>query len=183
MAATARLHFLDEAANLLTFASPTTAAQLRSERLKSTKEDLAKARVIKDGRICGGCGDSLIAGWNCCIKTKKRKRQERLNHDKGTKSMTLQCSRCNSFTTLDHARRTTGRFALQSPKAVESKKVVAEQALNHPTPSATTQPSASLDSGIRKRNRNKKSSLQSLLADRKIAEPKKGLDLMDFMKT
>ena len=59
--------------------------------------------------------------------------------------------------------------------------VVKEQ--RTPLPAAPTVESE--QSGSKKRARNKKSSLQSMLADKKSTEQKKGpgLGLMDFMKT
>ncbi|KAK4618133.1 hypothetical protein CLAFUW4_12358 [Fulvia fulva] len=188
MATTARLNFLDEAADLLAFSSPTTAAQLHSTRLEPTQEDVVKAQVVKNDRLCGGCGDSLIPWWNCSIRTKKRTRQERLNQDKSTKFTTVQCARCNSFTMVRQVRRSTGRPVPQQPMvqpATERKKVVAVQKDDQPTQGSITPSSTPTESAVKKRSRNKKSSLQSLLADRKAVEPKKGsgLGLMDFMKT
>lgn len=188
MATTARLKFLDEAADLLAFTSPTAAAQLRSTQLESFQGDVAKASKIRKHQICGGCGELLAPGWNCSVKSKKRTRQDRLTQAKDTKPMTLQCARCNSITKTEKARRLRIRpvqqqAVVQPPAKSENPSGVRKE--DRPAQSSST-PSASTNEGsIKKRNRNKKTSLQSLLADRKAAEPKQtlGLGLMDFMKT
>ncbi|KAF2482991.1 hypothetical protein BDY17DRAFT_296603 [Neohortaea acidophila] len=175
-AADARLRFLNGVAERLMVSSPATSAYVQSVRLAALHND--ESRDGGDG-ICTACGNILIFGWSCDIpKTEKRTRSTRiassLDHQQ---RMAAQCVRCDSSTFINKAKR---RKTKRSP---QTSKLPQPQVLE-PVQSAsleTEKPSA------RRRPRNKKASLQSMIANKPTSNSGRstgfGLDLMDLMKT
>lgn len=186
-AAASRSTFLDKASSLLATASPAVSAELRS----SLNIDPAYS---KDGSqdgvcTCNSCGTIFLPGWNSSIlrrTTGPRSRQDRLAKTT-SKGVNFQCSQCNAITTIESTKpiRAIPRKATSnkpSPSA-KSHHAAEDRQRDLTTPKAIVP--ASTEPGPRKRSRNnKKSSLQSLLADRNSSKQKtSSLDIMDFMKT
>lgn len=190
-----RLGYLDQAAQVLSRTSPSISGHLRSAQHRLATGEGREVSTLSQLQICPACGSSLILGWNCEKATskvagKKRTRQDRLRKHDSPKAIDVRCSRCEKVTKLEMVR---------IPKAKERKPQVELPAKlpsvllpAAPPPEIARSPSsgvlpsgtASVASAVKKRSRNKKSSLLSMLENRKPASqtPGFGLGLADFMK-
>lgn len=187
--AASRTTFLDKASLLLATASPAVSAELRS----SLNDDPACNNVASHNHVCTckSCGTVLILGWNGSILRSNagpRSRQDRLANKNTLKSMKVQCSQCNSITTLEStkpARETVRKVTRDKPTTSTESRALVEDEQRRSTMPKPTIPASTENPATRKRSRNnKKSSLQSLLADHKSSKQKtSNLDIMDFMKT
>ncbi|GAB7343077.1 hypothetical protein MBLNU457_1160t1 [Dothideomycetes sp. NU457] len=203
----ARERFLIAASERLITSSPTVSARLGSQYLGLVDDDRTK---LIDTIQCRGCGSYLIPGWSCkrvtqhsSSKTEKRKikKPQQSSKETNSKSLFLQCDRCDTRTPIANSRNPQ-RFksrasSVQTPKSSDVAAVndappaISTAAASTPTSktvmskieedSNTT--TTAIPSTSKKRARNKKTSgLQALLAQRKADVKGPGLDLMDFMK-
>lgn len=191
-----RLDHLAKASQSLALKSPAVSGHLRSAQARlATGEDRPLSSPTHP-RICSACGSSLIPGWNCDFSAdkstrKKRTRQDRLNQMSNAQAVTVRCSRCDSVNTIGD---------IKTPAKSVKTSVVQRQKLEHSLPKKieATKPSAPPQMNVtsllasedshtvpvtKKRTRNKKTSLQSMLDSRKPAPQTKGfgLGLADFM--
>lgn len=176
-AADARLRFLNGVAERLVVSSPATSAYVQSVRLAALHND--DSADGEDG-ICTACGNILILGWSCNIpKTAKRIRATRIASSLDQQqSIAVQCERCNSAMFINKAKRSKTQGITQTSK------------LSHPRvpePIQTTSIETKEKPSARRRPRNKKASLQSMIASNPSSTSGRdtglGLDLMDLMKT
>ncbi|KAK0944204.1 hypothetical protein LTR29_004336 [Friedmanniomyces endolithicus] len=190
-AASARIEFLQNAADLLTVSSPAASAHLRSSR-HQVADDHGVERPKDGGKVCIACGNVLLPGWSCKIIThdEKRARLPIANRKPGprpdVKTLRLQCSLCNAITTLqsDKPRRISKKA---SSKSISTLEITQEPKCLLPSSAHVHSPKLANTAASRK-TRGKKTSLQALLAasqqQQRNSQPivKRGLDLMDFMK-
>ena len=177
-AATARESHLQASSEALMFTSPSTSAYLQTQKT-NTSDESSKANT--NPQICS-CGRRLLPGWNCKVRSvKKHTRKDRLAGKSASK--TLSCPVCNAVHIL------STRTKIRNPRAPKSP-VITDFGTKAKTPFAPPQPTPTTaepgTSATRKRSRNKKSSLQAMLADRKPGGTSNvqgfGLGLGDFMK-
>ena len=190
----ARQQFLDSASQSLVFSSPHISAHLKSIQNGQLKTLHPKANTNESYVTCSACGNALLSGVTGKIDGqkpfgRKRTRSDRLSLNSATKPIRTQCSVCNSVTKID----------LPRPQITKSRRI--QRAVDKIAPGKPIHPSGRVEtekllsttvttssgSATKKRNRSKNSSLQDMLAKRKLTEaaPRKGLgmDWMDFMKT
>lgn len=193
MASVATLSYIERASELLSTSAPTVSAKLQHSR--RTLAEATGKEAPEHMLTCNACGHALIPGWTCASKPQtnsKRTRQDRLAKLQSTKTVSLECSKCQSINTLDAPKpKPSKRLEANPPES----STVKPSKLDSQPPSevSRTQPIATqakpsdspAEPASKKRNRNKKSSLQSMLAGKKPPALKGGfgLDLMDFMKT
>ena len=189
-ATTARGDYLDKASRTLISSSPAISAHLQSVRRKVVENADGETLSGPRNETCGACGYMLIPGWSCKFITKginiDRTRKDRINKESGDeKTLKLQCSKCNVLTTRK-ATRPIARHKSYSASSQFPSSVPTNVKATTINPSAETS-SEDTAQPSRKRTRGKNSTLQSMLANSKIATPTRskgfGLDLKDLMKT
>lgn len=182
-----RLRFLDDASKRLLGSSPAISAHLQTVR-ESIIGDEGDDHQPSPISTCVACGNLLLPGWSCeslSNTSGKRTRKERLGRKAtGRRRVKFRCHRCNSTTT------TVG--AMLSLKSQKPREAPPSSGGVTSTPAIANSANTALSSkdlprsSPRKRPRTKKSTLQSMLANRKPAEPQVlqgfGLGLMDIMK-
>lgn len=190
MASLATLDYMERASELLSTSAPTVCAKLQHSQ--RTLAEATGKEAPGNMLTCNACGHALIPGWTCTSKSEtksRRTRQDRLAKLQSTKTVSLECSKCLSINTLDAPKpKHSKRSKANPPKApaVKISKPDPQEASRTTSIAPQAKPSeSSAEPAGKKRNRNKKSSLQSMLAGQKPPAPKGGfgLDLMDFMKT
>ena len=181
---------LHAAADCLMVSSPSVAAYLRLARkdVLGSREELSTT-LSSLAHGCNACGHQLIPGLTCqklpslrrTIKG-KRKPASRLgpapedNHQR----LQFQCDRCHSVTTMDKPKIHRKKCLPQIRKNVSSRtlKSASDSSKAH---SVSMSPSQS----ARRRARNKRSTLQSVLGEQSISSHPSsgyGLDMSDFIK-
>ncbi|KAF2747252.1 hypothetical protein M011DRAFT_458539 [Sporormia fimetaria CBS 119925] len=191
MANDARLKYLRDAAQLLSVASPTTAANLNATRIRLARERLVETEgPTKEWdalcrEACGACGNMLIPGWSCKVSMrslgkkdlKQRKDTSAVVHEE--RAMVYSCLRCGRDTTQGLPPKPTrrlrrpGRHAKGSTPASEIKNQNMED---------STKVVKSVNSSSKQRAKARKGGLQAMLAKSKNqSSASSGLDLMDFM--
>lgn len=190
-ATTARQRHLKTASELLLAKSPSVSAYLQSVKQAHKSEAPDSSETV----ACKSCGSLLLPGWNCKTRPTKqasqRTRKDRLAGLPNQKSITLECSLCHEVTVIksQKPKKPSRSFDDQGRKRAEPENAMTTKSetllpSGPPLPPAASPPAAVLETGVKKRSRGKKSSLQAMLAGRKVAGPSKGfgLGLEDFMK-
>lgn len=181
-----RLDHLAKASQALATSSPATSGHLRSAHQRLATGEGKPVSSPSHLRICSACGSSLIWKWNCeAVKSeasgKKRTRQDRLQKQSSTRILQVRCSRCDSITEIESTKASTAEarsperilpIEIQIVKSLAPHPLVPKIQTSEPPPAPTSKPS-----GIKKRSRNKNSSLQYMLENRKPTGPAKGFDL------
>lgn len=186
----ARLRFLDNASKSLCISSPAISAHLRTVRRSITDDKDGTTSVLGADGVCVACGSILLPGRTCnsiSSACEKRTRQDRLmRNEKGVRIEKLKCQRCGSVSTIEKpGSKPKWR---KPPQNMRSFPVSEQETSKKAKP--PSEPSSKLvqhtERSTRRRPRNKKPSLHSMLADQKTVESKPtagfGLDLMDLMK-
>ena len=183
-----RLRYLRNASESLFTSSPTVSAHLQTVRHAVAEGKGYGAASQQSKRDCTSCGSILVPGWSCkSVKeaTAKRTRKDRLvPKQPGLKVIRRQCSKCDAVTTIETAKPKRDRKAQTSPSRPFP---AAHQDRKSDKLPASPQPTFTPERTPRRRAKNKRSSLQSMLANQKKTGDKEptgfGLDLMDFAKT
>ena len=186
----ARGDYLDKASRNLISSSPTISAHLQTVRRRVVENADGETLSGPWNETCGACGSLLIPGCSCKVITKgvgiDHSSKDRINKESGDeKTLKLQCSKCNALTTRKAtrpiARHKSYSASSQFPSSVPTN---VKATMINPSARASSEDTAQPS---RKRTRGKNSSLQSMLANSKIATPTRskgfGLDLKDLMKT
>ena len=190
-APTSRLKYLDAASHLLVRSSPSTSAHLGAARRELVEDIAGGAPLQTSSDSCTACGNILIPGLSCNyvkVPQPKRTRKDRLQkkHD-GLKVIKLLCSRCNTATVLESPKRDRAIKTKDSRVGGRFSIMAGADATTEPPRASGSQSNEAPTASSRKRARSKKSSLQSIVTDKKTANsiPSNGfgLDLMDLMKT
>lgn len=186
--ADARLRYLENASKALYGPSPAISAHLQTVRQSIITEGDDEASPQSIERICTACGHTFILGRTCEDATKtseKRTREDRLTQrHSSVKIVQFRCHKCGRKSEVEIPRpaRQRGKQMLPQVPATTTTLPTGNKSISSLT--APLAPSA--EQPPRKRPRNKKTSLQSILANQKTAEssPTKGfgLDLMDLMR-
>lgn len=196
----ARLRFLDQASEALTFSSPAVSSFLRA-----TKQDAISSEELPSQQdFCNACGQALLLGWSCDSVRSSEHGQTRQQRIDGVKAVMkrVRCSACGTEKSMRHQKRAKAKAESASPaprtKVAAPKVAISKVSDMHkPTPAPAPAP-ASVPSSkeqtpetaqpkttARRKGRGKNSSLQAMLANKKTETPKSsrfGLDFMDFMK-
>ena len=180
-----RLQHLQAASSILQNTSPPVSAFLSSMRRTVAVENEIDLTTNERSQTCNACGTMLIPGWSCKIERETpggKTRQARLSRSTvaGVKRTKLRCSTCSAVTVI--SSRKPPKVPKTAPNTAMLDAVVSES-----KPTAPSVPDKAPSATVASRKaRNKKSSLQSLLAGQKAASSgagHSGLNLMDFMKT
>lgn len=196
------LQFLHTASWNLWHSAPSISAHLQKTQHAFANANNIVPRTIDGSTPCRACGTLLLLGWNChsfLRSTKnsritKRSRKERITNELDSKSVLWQCSRCGceqSGPARESKAISQSRTAIKVQMKSQEKSPSMSLPIQEPAKIAVTlAPSVAKskeEPAAKKRNRNKKSSLQALLATHKPASSAPsagfGLDLMDFTKT
>ena len=178
----ARLKYLEHASTLLQASSPTASAFLQTKR-RTVADEIGRMRTSDEkSQACNSCGTLVVLGWSCSMErsTPRAKHRQARERPIQTKALTLRCNNCNA-TIISSSRK--------PPKVNRGK--LPDILQEAPTPimdsrkaTAPSTPQSGVQAASRKA-RNKKSSLQSMLASHTNttnAPTRPGLNLMDFMK-
>ncbi|KAF2719132.1 hypothetical protein K431DRAFT_287012 [Polychaeton citri CBS 116435] len=195
-----RLDYLRLASDHMLVRVPSLSGYLRAECSKvATKKDSAIS--IADKPVCRACGNTLIPGWSCRTRSLEEKRPSR-SAKRERHVRLLQCNMCDSTLRVEQDRKAERKhFTVQTqdtgrppavrsdvmiePKAAATASAEPRERMNTPEiRQDLKQPSALANS---RRARNKKASLQAMLAKSKPSTPTSGgkglgLDLGDFLK-
>lgn len=184
----ARENYLIAASRLLAHSAPVAAAHIRTILHRMDSGQNHHSRDQTSNETCKSCGNALIVDWSCKrahTNLTPRTRQDRICKSAGKQSIRLECLMCN----------TINNVACQRPAKPSNNKSI------HVLTSGLTEPIEGPNAGEgstpqaipqtiavpRKRLRNKKSSLLSMIANQKAAvaptSKSGGLDIMDFLKT
>lgn len=186
-----RLNHLAKASQLLATTSPAISGHLRSAQHRLATGEGKPTSSPSHLRTCSACGSSLVLGWNCKINMNKipktkRTRQDRLQKRDGNRTIDVRCSRCDSITKIESIKPSSvdGREPERKlPVTVHVSKPSVPRSQSLEVPKIENSGTAPAAPAVKKRSRNKKSSLQSMLDNRKLTGPTKGfgLGLADFM--
>nr|POE46725.1 hypothetical protein CFP56_78428 [Quercus suber] len=186
-----RERYLRDACRLLVDAAPVVAAymQTTNRQVSCGQDNVAETPTME--KVCSACGNRLLLGWSCTPASGKE--SARTRKDRISKSgiiMKVACSRCDTISTISSGKPSsrlrnpaestaTARSLTMTSKSMEVQQPKVEVIAEQPTPSVST--------AAKRRVRNKKSSLQSILASQAItannAPRATGFDIMDFMKS
>jgi hypothetical protein len=184
----ARLRYLEIASQCLLVSSPAISAHLQAERNSTLDEGDNETNTSRSHRSCNACGTILIPGWSC--KAIEGVRQSRAGHTKPRQQVKmLLCSACGAMA-VDNRLRKTDRPQKPSTESRTSNKAPDTRAIDGRIPNensiASLQSKTTHVKASNRRTRNKKSTLQSMLADQKKADSEKpkgfGMDLTDLMQ-
>lgn len=179
--AAARMKHLQTSSEALMLTSPSISAYLQTQKTSPSDES---SKTKTKYQACSSCGSLLLPGYNSTVtSTKKRTRQDRLAGRSATKI--ISCSSCHATHILPVTTKITKTSARKETVATSSSPVANQASTATTLPASntkSTQPTTE-PSTTKKRNRNRKSTLQAMLADRKTSNVQGfGLGLGDFMK-
>nr|POE72426.1 hypothetical protein CFP56_12299 [Quercus suber] len=185
---TARESYLEDASQLLNELAPVAAAHMRVSRhcMKRGQDNSSGSQGMD--RTCFACGNSLLLGWSCTSVLGKTGIQTRKNRiSKSTNDRKIECSMCNSVSTISLQRRVKSTLipdeskSRTMPSASEQRPTPVDKPVVGVIGEETASPAA------KRRVRNKKSSLQAILANQSVTNKSTskfpGFDIMDFMKS
>lgn len=191
-AAFARLQYLDAASRALLTTSPRISAYLQTQR--GVDNLRCNSQKNQETCTCSACGQILVPGWNCKRIARKMPRAQKqpVSQDRGDgQRIRTACELCGATnpgevkTRVKKAPKISKAEQKHIPRAQEADTAAREvQVESKPSGASSTAASAAAEPSHRRRARNKKNSLQAMLADRKLAAEATGyrLGLMDFLK-
>lgn len=186
-----RLRYLDDAAKSLFISSPAISAHLQTARRSLIDDQNGLSSELSTERICTVCGYMLIPGRTCKaigITAGRRTRLDRLSRTgSGVNIEKVQCDSCGRVSMIEkpssNAKQRKPEPEVRS--AQRAKQTISEKVepTSGPPPGLTQH----AEEPSRKRPRNKKPTLQSLLSNQQKSIKSNptgdyGLDLMDLMK-
>jgi RNase P subunit RPR2 len=130
----ARAHYLCEAVQLLAISSPSASAFLGSARNKLLQDAeiqlSAKALEAHRREVCGACGNLMIPGWSCELKSKPRTRNSKVRKQKPKAGQNLDTSPCVVYHCLRCHRKTEQTLQSQPRRHMNTTKSLTIRQLN-----------------------------------------------------
>lgn len=190
------VHFLSDAAHLLSQSAPETSAFLMSRRNHLLVENDMPISDAQRQHVCSCCGHIMVPGAGDVLKIEtekalrsrtKRRPRHQAQEQKRTKrpggiSKVMTCGNCSQQT----------RLKLEGPSRVSRRKKAAQQETSASQEKKRAQASAtghepvkvSANASSKKRAKNRKAGLQALLDQKQgsASATGNGLSLADFMK-
>lgn len=182
-----RLDYLRNATHLLAISSPSASSFLGSARdrllgdaeLEVSSKDQGSVRL----ETCGACGNVMIPGWSCKIRTRPQVQidgnipEKKPREPKHTRTTTVySCSRCNRETS--QLLKPKPRRRLRGSNKSLHGTVTSEKIMSRLD---DTKSPKSVNTNSKQRQKARKGGLQAMLEKTKTqSSSQAGLDLMDF---
>lgn len=195
------VHFLSDAAHLLSQSAPETSAFLMRRRNELLVENDITVSDTQRQHVCTCCGHIMVPGQGDVVEIKsskalrtRRKAQSRLKHPvqvhaqdrdgqgRGS-SKVFTCSQCGRQTRIELG--SPDRISRHKKRAVQNAKSGPQNDEHAPVSVSSQQPvKSSANASSKKRAKNRKAGLQALLDQKQGSGSAAGLglSLADFMK-